>query len=383
MKLLFLACSAAAGLVAQTLTSESLPNPAGKGALQPNWSVSPKGAAILSWTEQSGAGSYNLLYAVRTDSAWSPARTVATSRHLFRHPAELPEVMQLSDTLWMAHWVENEEASEAEYVYVSSSTDGVKWSAPAMAHQDRSKVQHGLASMIASGPQEASVFWLHTPEGEDGPAYLVRSVLGANGKISKEERIDMDVCQCCSTSVTNSAKGLLVAYRDHTPAGIRDISVVRLEAGKWTKPKNVHADNWKLDACPVNGPAISAKGDRVAVVWHTGAQDSPRTQLAFSSDSGTTFGNPVVVSTGRSQGFTSVILDDNGGAIVSWIEQGKDSSRLLVRAVNPAGAAGPVFQAATGSRAELGYPRLVRAGKDTLIAWGGANSRVLTSALRK
>lgn len=384
MRVLALSCLVAVSLHSQSFTADAIPNPAGKGALQANWSTSPRSAAILSWTEPSAGGLYDLRYAVRSDSGWSQPRTIAANRHFFRHPAELPEVMQLGDSLWLAHWVEMpEESSEAEYLYVSASADGVKWSAPQIAHQDRSKVQHGLASMIASGPQEASLFWLFTPEGEDGPAYLMRTVVGASGKAAKEERIDMDVCQCCSTAVTNSAKGLLVAYRDHTPADIRDISVVRLENGKWTKPKNVHADNWKLDACPVNGPAISAKGDRVAVVWHTGAQDSPRTQIAFSSDSGTTFGNSVVVSTARSQGFTSVVLDDNGGAAVSWIEQGKDTSRLLVRSISSAGVAGPVFQVATGSRSDLGYPRLVRAGKDTLIAWGGANSKLFTAVLRK
>jgi len=379
-----LACLIAVTGFAQTFTANPLPNPAGTGGLQPNWTSTPKGAAILSWTEPSKGGQFDLKYAVRQDSKWSDARTVATNRHFFRHPAELPEVMQLSDTLWLAHWVEMpKESSEAEFVYVSSSADGVRWTPPVMAHKDKGEVQHGLASMIAngtaSGAGEASVFWLFTPKGEDGPAYLMRTVVDATGKETKEEQIDTDVCACCSTAVTNTSKGLLVAYRDHTPADILDISVIRLENGKWGQPKNVHADNWKLDACPVNGPAVTAKGDRVAVTWFTGAQDSQRTLMAFSSDSGSTFGNAVVVSTGRSQGYTSVVLDDNGGAVVSWIEQGGDSSKLLVRAIDPAGKAGPVLQVATGSRTNLGYPRLIRSGKDTLIAWGSAGSKVQTA----
>ncbi|MGH9593973.1 MAG: hypothetical protein ACRD5L_12845, partial [Bryobacteraceae bacterium] len=315
-RLFSIVCLIAASAFGQTFTADPLPNPSGSGALQPNWSAAPNGGAILSWTEPSKSGLFDLRYAVRRNSAWSQARTIATNRHFFRHPAELPEVLQLSDTLWMAHWVENgKEDSDAEFVYVSTSTDGVRWTPPLMAHKDRSEVQHGLASMIDSGNGEASLFWLFTPKGEDGPAYLVRTVVGKDGKEIKEEQIDPDVCACCSTAVANSAKGLVVAYRDHAPADIRDISVIRLEKGKWGPPKNVHADNWKLDACPVNGPAIAAQGDRVAVVWHTAAQDTPRNQIAFSSDSGSTFANPVLVSTGRSQGFTSVVLDDNGGAI--------------------------------------------------------------------
>jgi hypothetical protein len=365
------------------LTVTPLENPTGNDGLQPNWSVVP-GGAILSWTEPSEGGQYDLRYTLRRDAGWSEVRTIAKNRKFFRHPAELPEVMQLSDNFWLAHWVEMPmETSEAEYIYISSSTDGVKWTAPVVAHEDRSEVEHGLVSMIATGPQEASMFWLFTPEGEDGPGHLMRTVIAA-GKVAKEERIDADVCQCCSTAVANTSKGLAVAYRDHTQADVRDISVTRLENGSWTPGKNVRADQWTINACPVNGPAIAAKGDHVAVAWHTAAQDQPRTQFSFSNDSGSTFGNEVVVSTGRSQGFTTVILEEGGGALVSWIEQdGNGSSRLLVRTVDTAGKLGPVQQVATGTRTALGYPRLVQAGKDTLIAWGNANSKIGTATLRR
>jgi len=121
----------------------------------------------------------------------------------------------------------------------------------------------------------------------------------------------------------------------------------------------------------------------VAVSWYTAAQDTPRTLIALSGDSGSTFGNAVTVSTGRSQGYTSVAVDESGGAVVSWIEQGGEASRLLIREVDAKGVAGPVLQVATGSRMNLGYPRLVRVGKDTLIAWGSASSKVMTAVLHK
>jgi hypothetical protein len=383
MRKLCLVCLIAVSGIALNLTSESFPNPCGNGALQPNWSVDPRGGSVLSWIEPSKTGLLDLRYAVRRGAAWSEPRTVATNRHFFRHPAELPEVMQFSDTMWLAHWVEvPQESSDAEFIYVSSSSDGVHWSQPLMANQDRKPVEHGLVSMIESGKNEASLFWLETPKGEDGPGYLMHTVVNAQGKETKEEPIDTDVCSCCSTAVARTAKGLLVAYRDHTNSDIRDISVTRLENDKWSKPNNVHADNWKLDACPINGPGVAAKDNRVAVVWYTGAQDSPRTQIAFSNDSGSTFANSVVVSTGHSQGFPSVILDENGGAIVSWLEQGKDATRLLVRSVDAAGVLGQVLQVATGTKTSLGYPRLVRAGGASLIAWGSSSSKILTATLR-
>ncbi len=86
-----------------------------------------------------------------------------------------------------------------------------------MAHHDHSPVQHGLVSIVASGPKEASLLWLQALKGEDGPVSLMRTIVGADGKEIKEEQLDPDTCSCCPTSVVNTAKGLLVAYRgQHT-----------------------------------------------------------------------------------------------------------------------------------------------------------------------
>ena len=353
---------------------EPLTNPAGAGSLQPNWSPLPDGGAILSWVEPSKAGSLSLRYAVRHGANWSEPRTIAAARHFFRHPAELPEVMQLSEHQWLAHWVETpKEESEAEYVYTSASTDGVHWTMPTMAHRDRAPVEHGLASMVASGPAETSLFWLKAGHDEDAPTALMRTIVDASGKELREERLVPDVCACCPTAVAKTAKGLLLAYRGHTRQDIRDISVLRFESGRWSPPDNLYADNWHINACPTNAASVAAAGNRVAIAWFTSAQDSPKTEVAFSTDSGSTFTKPVIVSTGNSFGYTSVVLDD-AGAVVSWLEQGASggAARVLVRKISFTGARGPVLQVAEGGRMGLGYPRLLHSlhSGDTFITWG-------------
>jgi hypothetical protein len=381
--LILLACLAPA--FGQKLTSTTVPNPSAEGSLQPNWSVAPDGAAILSWIEPSKGGSFSLRYAVRRGDTWSPARTVAAGRHFFRHPAESPEVIAVSNRLWMAHWVEMpDESSEAEFLYVSSSVDGIKWSVPKIAHRDRSPVEHGLASIVGSGPAEASILWLELLKGEDGPGYLMRTVVNAAGVRIKEEQLDLDVCTCCPTAVAKTAKGLLVAYRDHTPADIRDISVIRFENGRWTQPKTLYADNWKINACPVNAASVSAKGDHAVVAWYTGAQESPRVQAVFSEDSGATFGKPVTISTGHAFGFTSAILADDRTSTISWLERGpKGDAKVLVRQVSSTGTAGPTLQVAEGGQMGLGYPRLVLNSAGALIVWSAPGMKLQTAALSK
>jgi len=369
---------------AQALKAEPQPNPSSAGSLQASWSLAADGSPLLSWIETQKEGVYTLKYAVRKGGQWSEARTVVANRKFFRHPAELPEVIALPDGTLFAHWIETPgDDPDAEFVYVSTSHDGVKWTAPILAHKDRSMVQHGLASVVASGDHEASVVWLEALKGEDGPVSLKRTVVGADGKVIKEEAIDTDVCACCPTSVVKTAKGLLIAYRDHTPQDIRDISVVRFENGQWSASKNISPDMWKLNACPTNAAAAAAKGDHVAISWFTGAQNMPRVQALFSSDNGTTFGKPVMVSTGKAFGYTAIALDEQGGAFVSWLEQSEKGARILVRQVSSAGVAGPVTQVAEGGRSTLGYPRILHAGGETWVAWAGGGSKVLTARLVK
>lgn len=366
----------------QTFSAAPLANPSGPGSLQSNWSATADGGAVLSWIEPSKDGSYALRYAVHRGGAWSQATTIAAHRHFFRHPAEVPEVMALADGHWLAHWVETpQEGSDAEFVYVSSSGDGVHWTPAVQAHRDRSPVQHGLVSMVGNAGGGASLFFLESLKGDDGPTYLMRTVVDASGKEVNEERLNGDVCSCCPTAVAQTAKGLLLAYRGHTPKDIRDIAVLRLENGHWSAPKTISDDNWRIDACPVNAAAVAAKGDRVAVSWYTAAHDTPRVQIAFSADSGASFGKPAVVSTGHAFGYTSIALDDQGNAIVSWLEQGSGGARVLMRGISSGGSAGPVAEIAKGEKMGLGYPKLIRIGSETLVAWGKPDSKVQTSIL--
>ena len=374
MKTTCLVLISAISALAQTLQVENVPNPSNPGSLQANWTVTRDGKPLLSWVETGKDDSYTLKYSIRSGAQWSQPQTIASKRAFFRQPAELPGVVQLSDGTLLAHWVEMPEgADDAEFLYVTASKDGATWTKPILAHKDKSMVQHGLASMAPSGEHEASVMWLEALKGEDGPVSLKRTVINNQAAMVKEETLDTDVCACCPTAIVNTAKGLLVAYRDHTKEDIRDISIIRFEGGKWSASKNINPDQWKLNACPTNAAAAGAKGNQVAISWFTGAQGNPRVEAAFSSDAGATFGKPVVVSTGKSYGYTSLAIDDQGGALVSWLEQGGSDTRILARTVSATGTLGAVTQITEGSRSSLGYPKILRAGGETWVAWAGAN----------
>ena len=106
----------------------------------------------------------------------------------------------------------------------------------------------------------------------------------------------------------------MLAYRGRSNADVRDIKVIRLDHGDWTKPVVVHADGWQIHGCPVNGPAIDAMGDVVAVAWFTGADDTQRVNVAFSQDGGKSFGRPIAIDEGAPRGRGGITILPDGSA---------------------------------------------------------------------
>src|SRR5262249_44200392 len=151
------------------------------------------------------------------------------------------------------------------------------------------------------------------------------------------------------------------------------------------KPEPLSKDGWEIDACPVNGPAISSDGKNTAVAWFTGANDQLRVQVVMSADSGKTFGKPVRVDDGKPSGHVDVVSLPSGGALVSWVERGDKGSEIRVRQIDADGTTHPALPVSAGSGTRsAGVPRMRRSGNETVIAWtdAGEPARVRTAVVK-
>jgi hypothetical protein len=158
---------------------------------------------------------------------------------------------------------------------------------------------------------------------------------------------------------------------------------VRFRDGRWSDPFAVTRDGWKIDGCPVNGPALDARGERVALAWFTAPGDAGRVSVAFELGDGA-FGSPLQVDLGRPLGRVDVAWLDDDSVLVSWLEQHDGAARVLARRVTAAGAAAPALVVAPTSTARSsGFPRLTRHGRSVLAAWteSGTPSRVRVALL--
>ena len=355
------------------LRIEALASPAGANSSEPQL-TSQGGHVILSWLEVNGERA-TLKFAERTPSGWSNAQTAASGMHFFVNSFDVPSVRALADGTLAAHWEERlgtDEDSDASKVMLSWSKDqGRTWSRPVSPHHDATNTEHGFVSLFQAPGAGLGLVWIDgratNPETESGDMSLRASVYDAAGKQLREMVVAPRVCECCSTSAAETSDGVIVAYRNRSATEVRDIYVTRFADGRWSAPAIVHADGWMIDACPINGPSIAARGRDVAVAWFTAKNDQGRAFVAFSHDAGRTFGAPVRVDDAGSLGRLGVQLLDDGSAAVMWIEKSSPRTQLRARIVSAAGvSSAPVSVAETeGSR----YPRMMRNGDELLFSW--------------
>ena len=364
------------------------------------------GQVVLSWVEAAGDGQA-LTYARLDGDRWSAPVVAARGDNWVVTAADIPAVEPVTDRLWAAHWRVAQAASPYGYdIAIAISADaGATWSAPRLLNDDGKPAEHGFVSVFQWG-DGIGALWLDGRNAEEeeeepaaaapetpaaapapadgagsatragGPADLPPGTelryarLGADASLLEQGVIDELVCDCCKTDVAHASDGWLVVYRDRTPDEIRDIFVRRQTADGWSEPVSVGTDRWRIEGCPVNGPAIAASGSSVAVAWFTAAGGRPQVRLARSHDSGATFEPPVEIDGAGAVGHVGVALLQDDSALVSWWRRSAAGAELGTRRVSAGGEAGPVRSIGTTSAARPeDVPQIARSGSRLIAAW--------------
>ncbi len=363
--------------------------PATPGAMAPAL-VSVHGTVLGAWLERvedDGAArdggpakttkttTRRLRVATLRGTTWSKPTTIAEGPNLVANWADVPVLGVAGDGSVVASWA----ASSGKGVYsydvrlARSTTRGTTWTQLGVAHTARVPAEYGFVSMVREG-MDLRAFWLDgratVPRG--GAMTLRTAVVGRG--VTGEELVDDRVCDCCGTAAALTDAGPVVVYRNRTKDEIRDIWIARRVGGTWTAPKPVHGDEWKIAGCPVNGPAIAARGMSVVVAWYTYAGDTPRVRVAFSRDAGATFDAPIDVDgpTGKRAplGRVGVVMTATDGAVVSWMTTVRETASIRLRRVAAGGKLGAEHVLATlRAGRSAGFPRIVQAGNDLLVMW--------------
>jgi len=354
----------------------------------------------MSWMETNG-DSTQLFYSSIAHEIWSDPVLISASDSWFVNWADFPSVIAHDSEPVAAHWLQKKAGGTYSYDVTVSSLSGNSIQ-PFVPHSDGTPTEHGFVSMIPLSASEYYAIWLDGRNTQGGhqhghedehvtdltTAMTLRGALIDGSDIRFEQEVDASLCDCCNTSMVKTSSGLLAAYRDRTDDEIRDIYVSKysIDSDSWSDPILVHNDGWQIAACPVNGPMMDAIGRTIATAWFTGADDEPKVKIAFSSDEGSSWNNPITIDQDIPLGRVDVVLANQSSAWVSWMTRSEEYAELKLVKVT---VDGEVLTQETISEIDpsrsTGFPQLTKTRSGLLLAWtdiSGEHPSIKTIAIQ-
>jgi len=261
----------------------------------------------------------------------------------------------------------------ASDLQLSRSVDGGKAFEPPLRVSDDTPTSHSFEGLAVAADGTVLVAWIETRPGAKPHTVLAR-VTEAGRRVESAVRLDDDeTCVCCRISLAAARPDVVtVLWRKVFPGDVRDMVQARSrDGGRTVEPATrVHADNWRITACPHRGGrvAIDARG-RAHAVWYTeGTRNEPDVLYAVAAG-GRRFGTPrrVHVSSTSIPDHARLALTAGGRAVIVWEDATAVRRRVLLREAT-AGGLGAVRVL---SQAVKAYAPDVTAAPDggVVVAW--------------
>jgi hypothetical protein len=177
------------------------------------------------------------------------------------------------------------------------------------------------------------------------------------------------------------------AWRHVYPGNLRDMAFTMSRDGGRTfaAPIRVSEDQWALEGCPDDGPAMVVDTQqRIHVVWPTlvserraeSAEPTETIALFYASSSdGVTFTARQRIPTEGLPHHPRIALAADGSLAVAWDELTKGSRRVALARAIRADKGFPNFRREPlTSQSPAVYPALAVAGRDVIVVWTSGTS---------
>ncbi len=277
----------------------------------PTLTQSPKGEAVLSWTEKDPQGTVHFYFATSKDQGqnFSEKREIFAAPGLGSSRLMRPKLLFKKDGTMVvvfskpgeatapaaakpaasAHEGEHAHAGhstekpatsaapapsrprDSQIVYATSKNGGQTWTAPQPVHADRTAMVRGFFDAIVLDNGEVAVTYLRDLEGQPHSRDL-RLVVSKGDAFGPEKVLEPFVCDCCNISLLVDAAGALHVYYRENKDNTRDIDHLTSNdnGATFSKPTPLYADQWKVNGCPHSGPTSSRFGKSNLIAWYSG-----------------------------------------------------------------------------------------------------------------
>jgi hypothetical protein len=342
----------------------------------PALAVDAAGKPIVAWI--TGGHGANTVFVARPGDGGQPVRvtpagTSVDSLHQAPGVAVGPggEIF----VTWSAGKPKPEGALFASDLYLSRSLDGGRTFEPPLRVNDDRPISHSFEDVTVAPDGTVLVGWIDSRDGQGRTATYVARVADRGARLERVTRLDGgETCVCCRVSVSaGPGDAATVLWRKVFPGDVRDMVLSRSTDGGRTfeTATAVHADRWKITACPHRGGQVAADGrGRLYAVWYTeGTTGRPDVLFATAAD-GRRFGAPrrVHTATGSVPDQARLAVDAAGHGVVVWEDSTAVRRRILLRSVGEGGRSlGPVRTLSQALKAWA--PAVAPAPGGFLVAW--------------
>ncbi len=269
------------------------------------------------------------------------------------------------------------EGAQPVTLYLSVSSDnGQSFSTPSPLSDKASEANSFQGRLVLNSSGQPYVFWHDERNRTDwrkpGNTLYYTAINAQNGLNFVAQKLSDDLCECChiAAAFDKDGRAVLIA-RFIYPGGIRDHGLIRTSSdGKEPFVTRVTFDQWSIEACPEQGPAISISDDgRYHITWFT--QGSVRQGLfyAYSSDQGQHFSNPLSFGNPMKLPSHPDIMAQGKHIILTWTEYNGVKTELMVMQSLDGSQSWSQPRSIAEATAETDYPILLSNDEGIYVSW--------------
>jgi hypothetical protein len=259
---------------------------------------------------------------------------------------------------------------------LSRSLDGGRtFDAPLRVNEDR-PISHSFEGLAVAPDGIVLVSWIDSRDGPNTAGTYLARIGDRGARVERTMKLDDgETCVCCRIDIAaGQGETVAIAWRKVFPGSLRDMVVgMSRDGGRSFGPATlVHADRWKIAACPHRGGSIAMdRRGRVYLAWYTEGTDGQPRMLFASSPDGRRFTAPTRLNTAAGSVPDQVRLaaDADGRVVIVWEDATAVRRRVLARYSTDGGRTMSAPQAL--SQAIKAYAPDVAAAPngDFVVAW--------------
>lgn len=253
--------------------------------------------------------------------------------------------------------------------YISyAAPDDLRFSEPVVLAAPSQMDEYGMVRLAAAPDGRSWLFWYATQQqASSGSLYYSSAAPGEKLQAPHTKLFDA-MCACCRPALDFDTHGDPVLFaRMMFANGTRDHALLRIHP---PLVQRAVVDDWHIDACPMQGPALSIDANnRYHAVWFTQGEKRQGLYYAWSDDRGRTFSPPVVVGNAAANARQAAVIARADRVVIAWQESDATTTQLRVMQSADRGRTWREPQGIAQMAGAVDHPQLIAGGNRIFLSW--------------